>query len=62
MIEIDDLLVYRLREAIAGRAQTEEPESLVGHEVERFRKAGNFDAPKGSDEWRKIARAIATVT
>jgi integrase len=60
MIEIDDLLVHRLREAIAGRAQTEELESLVGREVERFRKAGNFDAPKGSDEWRKIARAICS--
>ena len=60
MIEIDDLLVHRLREAIAGRAQTEEPESLVGHEVERFRKAGNFDAPKGSDQWHKIAREICS--
>jgi integrase len=60
MIGIDDLLVQRLRDAIAGRAQNEELEALVGPEVERFRAAGNFDDAKGSDEWRKIARALCS--
>ncbi len=48
----------RLREAIAGRASNEELQDLIGNEIERFRSAGNLNAPQGSDEWREIARAM----
>ena len=37
-----------------------ELEELVGSELKRFRKAGNFDAAKGSDEWRIVARALCS--
>lgn len=47
-IGIDDLLVHRLREALAGRADNAELFQLVGHEIERFRAAGNIDALKGA--------------
>ncbi len=57
-IGIDDLLVQRLRDAIAGRADDQELEDLVGSQLERFRKAGNVDAKTGSEEWRVIARAL----
>ncbi|PVA06178.1 integrase [Thalassorhabdomicrobium marinisediminis] len=57
---IDDVLVQRLRDAIAGRASTEELDALVGNELEKFRRAGNFDAEKGSDEWRIAARALCS--
>lgn len=57
-VSIDDQLVQRLREAIAGRASNEELQDLLGHEIERFRAAGNTDAVQGSDEWRMIARAM----
>ena len=57
-VGIDDQLVSRLREAIAGRASNEELQDLIGNELERFRAAGNLDAPQGSDEWRVIARAM----
>ena len=59
-VGIDDLLVGRLRNAIAGRADNDELEELVGSELKRFRKAGNFDAAKGSDEWRIVARALCS--
>ena len=57
-IGIDDVLVQRLRNAIAGRADNDELEGLVGDRIERFRRSGNLDAIKGSDDWRVIARAI----
>lgn len=57
-VSIDDQLVQRLREAIAGRASNQELQDLLGHEIERFRAAGNIDAVQGSDEWRVIARAM----
>ena len=57
-IGIDDRLVLRLRDAIAGRASNDELQYLAGNAIERFRAAGNLDAKKGSDEWRVIARAI----
>ena len=60
MIGIDDILVQRLRDAIAGRAGDDELEALVGFEVERFRSAGNLDAARGSDEWRIIAHALCS--
>ncbi len=55
---IDDLYVHQLREAIAGRASSEELESLIGNQIERFRALGNISAERGSDEWRMIARAL----
>jgi integrase len=57
-VSIDDMLVKRLREAIAGRASNEELQGLIGNEIERFRAVGNLDARQGSDEWRVIARAM----
>ncbi len=57
-ISIDDSLVVRLREAIAGRASDEELASLVGYEITRFRAAGNIQAEMGSTKWREIARAL----
>lgn len=59
-IGIDDILVKRLREAIAGRADDAELEALVGAQIERFRASGNLDAKQGSDEWRVIARALCS--
>lgn len=55
---VDELLVARLRLAIAGKAENEELNSLVGAQVERFRATGNLDAEPGSAEWREIARAL----
>lgn len=55
MIGIDDILVKRLRAAVAGRADNDELRALIGSELERFRAAGNFDAEVGSDEWRVVA-------
>jgi hypothetical protein len=51
-VSIDDMLVMRLREAIAGRSGNEELQDLIGSEIERFRAVGNLDAQQGSDEWR----------
>ncbi|MDE4096680.1 DUF6538 domain-containing protein [Phaeobacter gallaeciensis] len=57
-VGIDDLLVKRLRDAIAGHANDAELGALVGAQIERFRAAGNLDAEPGSPEWREIARAL----
>lgn len=57
-VGIDDLLVERLRNAIAGNANDAELGELVGAQIERFRAAGNLDAAPGSTEWREIARAL----
>lgn len=57
---VDDLLLQRLRNAIAGKANDAELSELVGREIERFRAAGNFDAKPGSDEWRIVARALCS--
>jgi hypothetical protein len=51
-VGIDDLLVKRLHDAIAGHANDAELGALVGAQIERFRAAGNLDAEPGSDEWR----------
>ncbi|MDO6521274.1 integrase [Shimia thalassica] len=59
-VGIDDLLVNRLRMAIAGSAEDDELVALVGVQIERFRAAGNLDAKPGSDEWRVIARALCS--
>ncbi|WP_417264224.1 DUF6538 domain-containing protein [Celeribacter sp.] len=59
-VGIDDDLVSRLRNAVAGRADDAELSELVGYQVERFRAAGNLAAEIGSDEWRVIARALCS--
>jgi hypothetical protein len=60
LIDIDDLLVQRLRAALSGRANDDELADLVGTQIERFRSAGNLDAAHGSTEWRTIARALCS--
>jgi len=55
---IDDVLVERLRRAIAGRSSDDELHALVGVEIARFRRAGNFDSPPGSDAWRTVAKGL----
>lgn len=57
---IDDLYVYQLRQAVAGRCSDYELQSVIGDQLERFRAAGNIDAVQGSDEWRVIARALCS--
>ncbi|UWR17569.1 site-specific integrase [Sulfitobacter pontiacus] len=57
---IDDLYVYQLRQAVAGRCSDDELQSVIGDQLERFRAAGNIDAVHGSDEWRVIARALCS--
>jgi len=57
-VGIDDVLVSRLREAVAGKANDAGLGALVGAQIERFRAAGNLDAEPGSPEWREIARAL----
>src|SRR6056297_2976088 len=59
-VGIDDLLVQRLRGAVAGGADGAELADLVGAQIERFRASGNLDATHGSDEWRVIARALCS--
>ncbi|WP_439526379.1 DUF6538 domain-containing protein [Roseovarius mucosus] len=59
-VGIDDLLVQRLRAAIAGNADNAELADLVGTQIDRFRAAGNLDAAHGSDEWRVIAHALCS--
>ena len=55
---VDDLLVHRLRDGMAGRLTDAELSELIGARIERFRAAGNLTAEVGSDEWRQIARAL----
>jgi hypothetical protein len=59
-IGIDDILVQRLRDAIAGRASDAELNALTSDQLHRFRTAGNFDAAPCSDEWRVVARALCS--
>lgn len=59
-VGIDDVLVDRLRDAIAGRANDTELKALVGVQIDRFRASGNVTAEPGSDEWRIIARALCS--
>ncbi len=58
IVGIDDVLVHRLRMAIAGRADDDELAGLVGVQIDRFRATGNIDVKAGSSEWREIARAL----
>jgi integrase len=55
---VDDLLVQRLRDGMAGKLTDVELALLIGPRIERFREAGNLTAEPGSDEWRQIARAL----
>lgn len=57
---IDDYLVQRLRDAIAGRADDTVLHALTGDQLQRFRDAGNFDAAIGSDAWRVVARLLCS--
>ena len=57
-VGIDDLLVSRMRSAIAGNANDAELGELVGAQIERFQATGNVDAAPGSYEWRAVARAL----
>ena len=59
-VSIDDLLVERLRQAIAGKLNDSELQELVGEQIDRFRSLGNLTAERGSDEWRIIARALCS--
>ncbi len=55
---VDDQLVQRLRDGMAGKLSDVELALLIGPRIERFRAAGNLTAEPGSDEWRQIARAL----
>ncbi|MBZ9908087.1 hypothetical protein LB557_18920 [Mesorhizobium sp. BR115XR7A] len=57
-VSIDDLLVARLRQGIAGQLSDDDLAELVEHRIERFRQIGNTMAAFGSDEWRSLARYI----
>lgn len=57
-VMVDDGLVEMLRRAIAGHATDDQLRDLVGRELDRFRQAGNFDAPPGSEVWRTVARGL----
>ncbi len=55
---VDDRLVELLREGIAGGLSDDSLETLVGRQIERFRRLGNTTVVKGSPEWRTLARAL----
>lgn len=55
---IDDMLVAKLRDGMAGRLSDAELAEVVGNRIERFRARGNTTAEYGTDEWRTIARAM----
>ena len=57
-IGIDDLRVKLLRDGLAGRLNDDTLETLIGERVDRYRRLGNTTAVKGTDEWRKVARAL----
>lgn len=46
---VDDVLVQRLRDAMAGKLTDEELAVLIGGRMERFRAAGNLTAEAGSN-------------
>jgi integrase len=57
-VGVDDLLVAKLREGVAGRLSDTDLVELIGNRIERFRHLGNTTAEVGSDEWRALARAM----
>ncbi|MDX8541869.1 tyrosine-type recombinase/integrase [Mesorhizobium abyssinicae] len=46
------------RDGYSGKLSDDQLELLVGDRIERYRTLGNHAAPKGSAEWRQIARAL----
>lgn len=50
-----------LARVVSGEAQEDEISALVGVYLEIFQSRGMIDAPKGSLEWRKLARLIASI-
>lgn len=57
-VSIDDLLVAKLKDGIAGRLTDGELAELVGNRIERYRRLGNTTAAFGTDDWRTLARAM----
>lgn len=55
---VDEALVARLRDGMAGRLSDNELAELIGSRIERYRRLGNTTAACGTDEWRALARAI----
>ena len=47
-----------LRQGLAGSLNDEALETLLGERIERYRQVGNTTAIKGTEEWRKAARAL----
>lgn len=57
-IGIDDLLVAKLRDGMAGRLTDGELSDLVGVRIERYRRLGNTTATVGTEDWRALARGM----
>jgi len=57
-VGIDDVLVAKLRDGMAGRLDDAGLAQAVGDRIERFRHLGNTTAEPGTDEWRTLARAM----
>ncbi|WP_291644308.1 hypothetical protein [Bosea sp. (in: a-proteobacteria)] len=57
-VGIDDLLVAKLRDGMAGRLADGELAELVGERIERYRRLGNTTSILGTDEWRTLACGI----
>lgn len=57
-IGIDDMLVARLKDGKAGHLTDGELAELVGRRIELYRRLGNTTATFGTDDWRKLARAM----
>jgi integrase len=58
-IGINDLYVAALRRAIAGQLTDDEMQGLLGDILGTFAARGNLVEPRGSTEWRQIARLVA---
>jgi integrase len=57
-VGVDDLLVAKLRDGIAGLLMDGELAELVGNRIERYRRLGNTTATFGTDDWRALARGM----
>ncbi len=57
-VSVNDLLVARLREGVAGSLDDDELEDVIGAQIERFRVMGSVEAIRGSIKWRAAARAL----
>lgn len=49
---------HRLRDGYSGKLSDVELALLVGDRLERYRRAGQFEAAPGSSEWRTAAQAL----